>query len=283
VNEIVDTEFEERVFRLRVGVEPVDAVQTDGSPGPLAGIRVHLERVPLPHPVSPHPDDAVGLPSLRRSGTGRFAIAFGSPRTDPPPRLELRIVDPTRCYVPRRLSLPAPDLATVLTAEHTGSPLPRGCRAAMFPGPAYPVPPGATTVRGTARFADGTVAPWVRVEASTGPAQVVPWRAHGDANGEFLLLVGPLGPVEARRPTATVDITVTVRARPLPPAATPADSPAGSRADPLWHLPVEQVGGLGADPVAAGAVLPRGYTATASRTIVCRRGAATVAPLFVLA
>jgi hypothetical protein len=282
VNEFVRADFEERVFRLRVGVEPVDAMETTGSVGPLADTHVYVERVPLPHPLPPRPDDAIGLPPLRRSRTGRFAISFGSPHTDLPPRLELRIVEPARCYVPRRLSLPAPDLATVLTAERTGSPLPRGCRAALFPGRAYPVPPGATTVRGTVRFADGTAAAWARVEARAGTGQVVPWRAHGDVDGEFLLLIGPLGPVEARRPTTTVDITVTVRARPLPPVTAPVDSPTGSRADPLWHLPVEQVGALGPDPVAAGTALPPGYTATASRTVVCRRGAATVAPLFVL-
>jgi hypothetical protein len=282
VNEFVDAEFEERVVRLRLGVEPVDPLQAGGSSGPLTGVRLHLERVPLPHPAPPRPDDAAGLPSLRRSRTGRFAISFGSRRTDVPPRLELRIVDPARSYVPRRLSLPAPDLAAVLAAERIGAPLPRGCRAAVFPGTAYPVPPGATAVRGTVRWADGSPAPWVRVEAAAGAAQAAPWRAHGDANGEFLLLVGPLGPVEARRPTDTVDVAVTVHARPLPRPGTPVDSPIASRADPLWHLPVEQVGGLGPDPVAAGEVLPPGYTSAASRTLTCRRGATTVPAPFVL-
>ncbi|WP_214407529.1 hypothetical protein [Pseudonocardia lacus] len=282
MNEFVAAPFEERVVRLRVGVEPVDALQPDGLLAPLPALRVHLERVPRPHPLPSDLNDAVGLPPLRRSRSGRFAIVFGSPRTDPPHRLELRIVDPSRSYAPRRLSLPAPDLATVLTAERTNSPLPRGCRAAMFPGAAYPVPPGATAVRGTARFADGTPAPWTRIDATASATQTVPWRAHGDVNGDFLLLVGPLGPVEARRPTATVDVTLTVRARPLPPPATPPDSPTGSRADALWHLPVERVGALGPDPVAAGTVLPPGYTAMATRTVVCRRGATTVAPLLVL-
>jgi hypothetical protein len=281
-NEFVDREYVERVVRLRVGVEPVDPVAAGGPAGALAGLRVHLERVPLPHRLPPRPDDAAGLPPLRRSRTGRFAVAFGSRRTDTPARLGLRIVDPSRAYVPRRLSLPAPDLPAVLLAEQLGSSLARGCRAAVFPGPAYPVPPGATTVRGTVRWADGSPAPWARVEATAGTAQVTPWRAHGDARGEFLLVIGPLGPVEARRPTDSVDVTVTVRARPLPPPATPVDSPAGSRADPLWHLPVEQVGGLGPDPVAAGAVVPPGYTAAAPRTLTCRRGATTVPPPFVL-
>lgn len=281
MNEFVGAEFEERVVRLRVGVEPVDPQQPDGPAGPLAGLRLHLERVPLPHPAPRRPDDSAGLPLLRRSRTGRFAISFGAPRTDVVPRLDVRIVDPARAYVPRRLSLPAPDLAAVLTAERTGALLPRGCRAAMFPGAAYPVPPGATAVRGTARWADGTPAPWVRVEARAA-AQAAPWRAQGDANGEWLLIVGPLGPVEARRTTATVDVAVTVRARPLPPPGSPVNSPTASRADPLWHLPVEQVGGLGPDPVAAGTVLPTGYTAALSRTLTCRRGATTVPLPFVL-
>jgi hypothetical protein len=96
VNEFVAAPFEERVVRLRVGVEPVDALQPDGLLAPLPALRVHLERVPRPHPLPSDPDDAVGLPPLRRSRTGRFAIVFGSPRTDPPPRLELRICCPAK-------------------------------------------------------------------------------------------------------------------------------------------------------------------------------------------
>ncbi len=51
------------------------------------------------------------------------------------------------------------------------------------------------------------------------------------------------------------------------------DSPAQSRSDPLWQLPVERIAALGpSDPVAAGEVLPPGYTSAASQVVTCQRG-----------
>lgn len=282
MNEFLDVRFQERIVRLRLGVEPLDAL--DPATGRSAGLRVHVERVPRPHPLPPDPDDSIGLPALRPSPSGRFSIPFGSRRTDGPDRLTVRIVDVEQRHVPRRLSVPAPDLAAVLAAEQAEAPLARACRPAVFPGATYGVPPGATVVRGRVTWgAGGPPAPWVRVEARSSPGQAAPWRAHGDRHGEFLLLVGPLTQAEAMRAVADVDVDVTVHARRLPPDQDPVDSPAGSRADPLWHLPVEQVGSLDADDaVAAGAVLPVGYTATTTRTVTCRRGGATRPAPFVL-
>jgi hypothetical protein len=98
------------------------------------------------------------------------------------------------------------------------------------------------------------------VEATAhGAIQAGPWRAHGDDRGEFLLVVGSLPIMQAQQRSLTVDLDIVVRARPVPPPGTPVDSPAQSRADPLWHMPLEPLAALDpADPVAAGEVLPAG-------------------------
>ncbi|SFO74615.1 hypothetical protein SAMN05660464_0921 [Geodermatophilus dictyosporus] len=273
--------WDERLDRLRLGIQPVDALAD--LPGPLdapAGIAVHLETVPRPHPVpqpsaDPHrPTDGAGLPLLRRSPTGRFAVLVGSRRTDAPARLDVRIVDGARRYVPRRLSVPVPDVAAILAADE-GGPFPdRACRPALFPGATYGVSTGATAVRGRVLWSsDGAPAQWARVEARLSGTQAVSWRAHADQRGEFLLLVGTLRLQQAMARTGTLDLDVTVRARPRPASSAPVDSPTGSRADPLWHLPVERVGTLTpGDPVTAGTAVPPGYTATLTRAVRCRRG-----------
>jgi hypothetical protein len=275
VNTFLTTEWAERVVRLRLGIEPVDAL--DPAPGPRgapAGIAVHLEGVPLPHPLPPRPDDGVGLPQLRRSPSGRFAIVFGSRQTDGPARLQVRILDRAQRHVPRRLSIPAPDLAAVLAAEQGGPRPPRACRPVLLPGSAYGLAAGATTVRGRVTWGSGgPPAQWVRVEVALAGVPAVSWRAHGDRHGEFLLVIGPLEHMQAISLSGVLDVDVTVHARRPPPAQDPVDSPTRSRADPLWHLPVEQVGALVAgDPVTSGAVRPPGYTTTVTRLVQCRRG-----------
>jgi hypothetical protein len=281
VNTFLATGWDERLVRLRLGIQPVDALAPEPGPrGAPTGLDVHLEAVPRPHPLPRpssdpgRPADAVGLPGLRRSPTGRFALPFGYPPTDEPARLAVRIVDRSRRYVPRRLSIPAPDLGTVLAAEAGGVRLERGCRPALFPAVAYGLAPGATAVRGQVAWsADGAPAQWVRVEARLPGSATVSWRAHGDRGGEFLLLVGALDHQQAIALTGTLVVDLTVWVRPRPAEQDPVDSPTGSRLDPLWNLPVEQVGSLAdGDPVAAGTALPPGYTAAAARTVTCRRG-----------
>ncbi|WP_138760646.1 hypothetical protein [Modestobacter altitudinis] len=281
MNTFLASGWDERLVRLRLGIQPVDAVTP--VPGPLgapAGITVHLETVPRPHPVPPpsadprRPGEAVGLPTLRRSPTGRFAVLVGSRVTDGPARLDVRIVDGSRRHVPRRLSVPAPDVAAIVAADQGPSPE-RTCLPALFPGAAYGVHPGATAVRGRVVWSsDRAPVQWARVEARIAGAPAVSWRAHGDDRGEFLLLVGALDRQQAIALTGTLDLDVTVRARPRPTDQEPVDSPTGSRADPLWHLPVEQVGRLAPDdPTTAGTAVPPGYTVTLTRPVTCRRGA----------
>jgi hypothetical protein len=297
MNEVLAPVWDEQVSRLRLGVEPQDAL---GRSGILAGLGLFIENVPRPHPIPVDTravpelggvDHSIGLPGVRRSPSGRFAIAFGGRGSSAGTRVDLRIIDPSRRFVPRRLSVPVSTLAAVLAADqaHNDDPtmplVPRGCRPALFPGAGHGVLAGATVIRGRATWgAGGPPAQWARIEARAGGAsQPRPWRAQGDDRGEFVLVIGALSLVLALRKVLNVSLDIVVRARPLPPADTPVDSPAQSRRDPLWHLPIEQVATLDqADPVAAGAVLPAGYTSSAAQTVTCRRGGVTLPLPFVL-
>lgn len=295
MNEILAPVWDEHITRLRLGIEPADAL---GRPGPLVGLGVFSENVPRPHPVpksaripSGDADDSIGLPGVRQNPSGRFAIAFTALGGAAQGRLDMRVIDPTRRYVPRRLSVPTPALADVLAADkaHDIDPAvpltPRGCRPLLFPGADYGTHAGTTIIKGRATWgAGGPPVQWARIEATAnGVNQPSPWRAHGDDRGEFLLVIGPLQLVQAQQPGLTVDVNVVVRARPVPPPGTPVDSPAQSRSDPLWQLPIEQIGTLDpSDPVAAGQVLPPGYTSSTSQVVTCQRGRPTRPLPFVL-
>lgn len=301
MNDVLAAPWSERLVRLQLGVDLVDAL---GSPGPPLGPTVHNEDVPRPHPVPrgraglEGTDGAVGLPMLHRGPSGRFALPFG-PRTrtapvPPAPPALLRIVDPMRRYVPRRLSVPVPALVDVVAAEraHDLDPtqplMPRACRPALFPGSAFGAPTGSTVLRGrVTRKTDGSPVPWVRVEATVAdppPGQPAPtWWAHGDDRGEFLLVVGTLPDVLAKAATRTVDLDLTVHVRPSPAAGTPVNSPTGNTADPLWQLPVEPLASLDpADPAARGIAVPAGYTVSITQTVTCRRGGSVDAVHLVL-
>jgi hypothetical protein len=297
MNEVIPEVWQERIARLRLGVEPVDAL---GRRGPLAGIGLHLEDVQRPAPLPPAPraaepfgevTSAVGLPAVHRNPSGRFAIAFGTKALDDRARLRVRIVDPQRRYVPRRLSIPVPALADVLAADaaHELDPTQpltlRACRPALFPGANYGAPAGATLLRGRVSWAaGGPPAQWVRVVAfaSQAPQPRQPiGRAQGDDRGEFLLILGTLTRELALGASQTIDVEVRGTARSVPDPDdpnNPVDSPTGSRDDPLWHLPVEPVGSLAPDdPVAAGTVDPAGFTDSFTAVVTCRRGSSTTA------
>jgi hypothetical protein len=292
MNEILAQVWDERVTRLRLGIELTDAL---GRPGPVVGLGVFSENVPRPHPVprsaaTPSPsgdaDDAIGLPGVRQNPSGRFSISFTARDVGGQDRLEVRVIDPSRGYVPRRLSVPVPSLADVLAAEraHDADPAvplaPRGCRPFLFPGADYGTHAGATIIKGRATWrTDGSPVQWARIEATAnGASQSGPWRAHGDDRGEFLLVIGPLSVMQLSlmqmpQPSLQVDVNVVVHARPVPPPGTTVDSPAQSRSDPLWHLPVERLATLDpSDPVATGEDLPPGYTSTTSQVVTCNPG-----------
>jgi hypothetical protein len=280
MNTYLPVQWAERVFRLRLGIDPVDALEPAHRPGRT--VSVLLERVPLPHPVPARPDDTIGLPALRRSPTGRFALRFGSAVTDTAPLIPIRIVDPTGQYVPRRLSVPAPALAAVLAADDRPAKPVRTHRPVLFPGRMRAFAPGTTAMLGRV-VRDGRAVPWARIEAGLAGGGPVRWRAHADHRGEFVLVVGPLPLPIATSRAETVDVDVAVFARDLPPDTDPVDSPSRSRADPLWLLPVEPVAALEAgDPVEAGLRLPAGYThRITSRQTLTRGRAVRPAPIVV--
>ncbi|TYB64791.1 hypothetical protein FXF51_20270 [Nonomuraea sp. PA05] len=258
MNAYLPAAWAEGVFRLRLGVEPVDAVDPLREPG--LTVTVLLEKVPLPHPVPDRPDDGMGLPALRRSRTGRFAVRFGSRVTDTAARLPIRIIDPAEQYVPRRLSVPAPLLADVLAADDLPAKPPRAHRPVLFPGRLRGLTPGTTALLGRVVRGSATGVPWARIEAGLAGTGLVRWRAHADRHGEFVLVVGELPvPIVTSR-AETIDIDVSVYARDAVPESEPVESPSRSRADPLWLLPVEPVAALEAgDPVEAGHLIPAGY------------------------
>jgi len=272
----------------------------------MGAICAHVENVQTPWPVQPgdgapspfgDQTDGAGLPALRRSWSGRFAVVFDRPPVGGDDHVAVRLVSTDRRYVPRRLAIPAPTITAVTAAEEahdldSSQPLvPRGCQPLMYPGAAYGVAAGATVIRGRVVW-DGTARAvrWARVVAR--PAQPIDvldengdvidtiqpelGLAHGDDRGEFVLVLGPLPRELYVLPELDLDLELIVEAAPEPAATDPVDSPTRSRTDPLWDLPVETVGSLDpADEVTLGIATPATFTSTDTSTLTVRRGVAT--------
>jgi hypothetical protein len=274
-NAVLPEGWVERIYRLRVGVEVLDAL---GSPPPLAGIQLHLEQVPRPHAVERDrlgfALDGIGLPAVHRTLSGRFAVLFGDGRTTP---LAVRIVSSDRRYVPRRLHIPAPLEADVVAEEHAHGipPFPPRTdlrrRPVLFPGAAYATQAGATVVRGRVVQADGTPVRWTRVVARPEADDLpVLGRARGDDRGEFVLVLASTNAQLGAPLSLDTTVRVVVTARPHPAV----DTPAASTDDPLWDCPIEDLEAAGApDPVADGTDDdPAAFTSSIERVLVCRRG-----------
>jgi hypothetical protein len=266
VNEFLGSAFSERVVRLALGLEPTDPVRAarvgtvldvavDGIPFPLARTRRD--------PAVPWWKGQDVLTRIGRRRSCRHVLLF---RDGVEPTVDVRLVDDSRRYVPRRLSIPLPN------PPPPGRPG-RVCRPALFPGAAYDVPAGAVGVRGTVRRGGPTGPPlrWARVEARRTSDSALAGRAHGDDRGEFLLLLGAAA-VRGVELSLPVEVTVTVfgPTTPLDPATVP-----GSDVDPLWDLPLEVVDPAPAgqaleflaDPVLDGEEHPPGYVSGASRAL----------------
>lgn len=250
--------FSERVERLMLGIEPVDAqrggriaqpisVVIDGNPSAAPGSGAAFVARSADDDwarVLGLPDAVGGLERLPRHDSCRHVL-LARPALHGP--LAIRLVDRQRRFAPRRIRYPLP--------ASMDTPAPRVRRPALYPGAAYLLGDAATGLRGRVTWHAATTneqpARWVRVEATIDG--VVVGRAHGDDRGEFLLLLdnaaGGLG--DLPQPLVA---TVTV----FGPAAPPA-VPAG---DPFGDLPLEV---LAADPddVSPGTRLPTGYAATA--------------------
>src|SRR5207237_5958036 len=102
MNEFLPSRYDERIERLALGVEPVDAMR-DGRVAPL--VAVTIDREP-PAPVRALDDiyglseGSGGLKKIRRRHSCRFVVLARDGLTSP---IALRFNDPSRRYVPRRI------------------------------------------------------------------------------------------------------------------------------------------------------------------------------------
>jgi len=236
MNKFLPERFVERIDRLMLGIEPLDALR--------AGRIVHPIDVTLDgRPVK-----------IPRHDSCRHALLF-KPGIKTP--IVIRMSDRRRRFVPRRISYPVPaDIET---------PSPRVRRPALYPGAAYDVGNSFTGMRGrvtwSASAADETPVRWVRVEARIGGRLV--GRAHGDDRGEFLLLLDSsatgFGALPEKLELAA-QVTVFGRA----PGQV-------SMQDPLADLPVEILAG-DPDDVSPGEKIPPEYGLLSSRVVIFKLG-----------
>jgi hypothetical protein len=148
------------------------------------------------------------------------------------PTVTLRFDDPTRTFVPRRLTYPI--IPQIIPPADEPNPGWRIRRTFFYPGATYGYASGATGVRGTLKYAaGGAPVRWARVEAYLGTDLV--GRTHGDDRGEFLLLFEQGASGAGPLPT---DITVDLQFY----AAAAAPAPSVYASDRLADLPVETVG-----------------------------------------
>jgi len=283
MNAFVSDRYDERVRRLALGIEIIDAARLDRAAKPIA---VAIDGVPLAGgtlPVHSSDVDMDGrLLRVSRHNSGLHAMVYVKNlyRSVTKESIDLRFLPPLRRFVPRRISFPLVDPATLTPdpLDRTDAEL-KVLRAArsrqpyLFPGSAYEVCSIATGLRGRVRRGAAPLR-WARVEArlpapTGGAPGALLGRAHGDDRGEFLLIIGsPPGPLGT--PAFKLAVEVTVFARP----ADPPVSDFIKQHDPLWDLPLEPVTASGpADPVSSGATIPPDYTSSVTQTITFRLGA----------
>lgn len=225
-NQFLAASWDELVVRLALGIEPTDP----------------LFRSRIGQPVQVALDGTPVLRTVARRDSCRFVLRATAGVEDP---VELRIQDPTRRYVPRRLRVRLP----VPMAQG------RQIRPALLPGAAYGVPAGAMGIRGRI-VRDGEPMRWCRAEARRAVDDLLVGWAHGDEHGEFLLL---LDPAASRGADLVLPVEVGVSVFGPDVAPDPA-AVADSDVDPLWDLPLEEADLTGAAvAVLAGQALPDGY------------------------
>jgi hypothetical protein len=258
---VLPNRFATRIHRLALGLEPIDA----GRRMRVAHrLRISLETT------------GAELPPVVRHASCLYVLLHAAGVDTP---VDVRIEDPTRRFVPRRLRVPIPTLAAVQAAELLNVDLPaaeRARRPFLFPGAAYDAPATGTALRGRV-VRNGAPMRWARVEARSGNTLI--GRAHGDDRGEFLLVLGPdlsnLVSLVSPLPVSVRVVGPTV-APPLPAATS----------DPLWDLPVETLPAAGTpDPISTGEQPPAAYVpgSPVTRTVPMVLGRLTRAqPVFVV-
>lgn len=239
-NRYVASRFTEQVKRLALGLEAVDAMRNSRIPHPLA---ITFDEVSLGLP----------RPRILRHDSAAHALLFG-PRVGE--EIVIRLFDSAktlwselgdrRRFVPRRLRIPLLSSDEADARPIAQSITQRSRRPFLFPGAAYDVSECATGMRGRV-LQDGEVVRWARVQAVHPDSGETVGIAHGDDRGEFLLLIDTnAGGIAELTNPLPLDLHVHL---PTPPAV--ADEV--KLLDPLWDLPVEEVGAPGdPDTVCAG-------------------------------
>lgn len=274
--------YDERIFNLALGVEPIDA-----HTGLRIGTKVavwteHLAMPPVLRRIwRPAAELVRGLRPLRAHDSGRFSAIYE--RREPLGTVvRLRITDRSntgrgerdakRRIVPRRAQVAIADIDTVapdgIPTDPPRAIWRRSFPLACFPGAAAPIPRGATVLRGTLGRTDPDPSAtglqpvrWARVRATDTNGIDVGW-AHADDRGEFVLVVSsPVGAVTPPNDPMQIRLTVGF-VDPSPASAPPRErdssdpsdltsndpiSPRSALVDELWDLPVEVLT-LSADP-----------------------------------
>lgn len=266
----------EVLHRLALGVEPRDGV----THRPLStAVRVGQE---VPEHLLPR---GAGFETywpcldFETHGTARFKLrhGVGGPNRikvnadGTPPTITVRIDDRRRRFVPRRFRVPVWTRLELERADPSAGAAPPGpyaelttrlIRPVLLPGSAYQLARGTTLIRGSVVFG-GKPVRWVRVFARSAGTHI--GTAHGDENGEFLLVVTGRSMMPAAAPPEMIDVVLSVYAVP------PGDARAPDPVDRIADLVVEPLSRpLTDDPhgVLAGVSVPDGYRKSASDTAV---------------
>jgi hypothetical protein len=180
----------------------------------------------------------------------------------PTKKVQIRIVDRERRYVPRRFELPPWKLAEIIAAEAAPPVVPAGSRLLrpwLSPGSGYQTAQSTTAIRGRV-VNGGTAVRWARLTAIGPGSQAVGW-AHADERGEFLLVVADTGTLPPPAPSElAIDLRVT--------APDPKQAPSPSD-DAYADLVVEELPRSANPPtsndldnsVLRGRAMPAGYVA----------------------
>jgi hypothetical protein len=249
MNQFLSKDHIERIERLALGLEPIDA----GS------------RRRIAHPIRVMFDEeARGLarPRVDRHDSCLHALLY-QPSVAGGKRVKLRFVEQERRFVPRMISFPILNVVEAEAIDYRN----RVRRPVLFPGAAYDIASGMTGLRGRVERA-GKPMPWSRVQAALPGNGTVVGLAHGDDRGEFLLIISPLAGAVGDLVDPLL-IRVDVFGPSAPPLPDPITLP---NIDPFWDLPEEKAQVLNpadpdADPISAGETLPPGYSATTNRDV----------------
>jgi hypothetical protein len=247
-------EYVTQTHRLALGLEPLDAVRGGRATHP---VRIEVEG-PLPRPPARRRDPyqhavTAGMtrPIVSRHDSCLHVLLYHTALTGRE-RVDVRLYDSYRRYVPRRLSIP---LLTPAQAEIEPY-LYRVRRPTLFPGAAYDASKRWTGLRGRV-LRSGRPMRWARIEAKLSADGSHVSRAQGDDRGEFLLLLDRLPEPMGDNLSDPLPIVVAVYGPEEAPVPSAADLP---DRDALWDLPLEMVPAPGgADPVSTGVQLPATY------------------------